>query len=57
MNEYIRYGKGEEYMEVSVDWETLDVNKCVLLLIWLEQIVGEDSKELLHEASQELWGK
>ena len=37
MNEYYRMGKGDEYIEVSINWEKDSYTK---LIWWLQEIVG-----------------
>lgn len=42
MYEYYRTGKGNEYIEVSLDWDSVDENKLVTILYWLQEIVAGD---------------
>jgi len=42
MNDYYRVGKGDEYVEVSLDWEDPNYTK---LLWWLKDITTTENNE------------
>ena len=53
VNQFVRMGEGDEYIEICMDWESGDYTK---ILWWLRDIVGENNYELLREAAKEIFG-